>query len=204
MPKSNIGGNLPEPFHNLVARETEKYRKAWAADAYRDGRSPGLEVAPLALDWARDTDCTTLTDYGCGDGRAMEYFRREAGDWLHVLGVDLLGDELGAAGAVRAPLWALPATLPSTDFAFSADVFEHLPPAKVGESLDQIRDRTRVAGFFQVATVPDFTGPREVGESLHLTVLDAAWWAEQVGRRFTIRRLRNVADSVVRLWVEAP
>lgn len=155
--------------------ERTKYRKAWATDAYQR-YSPGLLAAPEAMEWYRSTGCASLTDFGCGDGRAMRWFGAHG---VPVVGVDLMGDTVGAVGAVEVDLSNLPDELPVTDFAFSCDVLEHLPTEGVLPALGGMLRHTNIAGYVQVFTRPDGVGDT-IGETLHLTVRPAAWWREQI------------------------
>lgn len=151
--------------------ERAKYAKMWALPSYRT-RSPGLAIAPLAYDLLGMGPGHTLIDYGCGEGKAVDWFRAQG---VACVGVDLVPLR---SDVVEACLWDLPEDM-SAGYAFSADVLEHLPPERVMDALRGIRERTRHAAAFTVATVQDGHGPK-VGEVLHLTVEPAEWWEERL------------------------
>lgn len=179
---------------DLLTSEREKYRKAWATKAY--GTSPGRAIASDVLPWFAELNCASLTDYGCGDGQAMRFFEQRIPS---VLGVDLMGSAMGADGLVwEAPLWDLPPDLPATDFAFSSDTLEHLPPEYVDRALAQIAAKTRAGGFFQISCVSDRTG-QEINETLHLTVRPPEWWARMAALHFHVTRV----EGDVQLWLVA-
>lgn len=176
--------------------ERAKYRRIWATGQY--GASPGLVMAPVAMQWATELGCRSLTDWGCGDGQAMRYFRKSGN--LDVHGIDLVDVAPTGLSVVVAPI-SDPGELPATDFAFSADVLEHLHPGEVGPSLEAIRLRTSIGGFFQIATRPDMCGEL-IGEPLHLTVRPADWWRSLVGEYFDIERT-EARVGAVKLWLRA-
>jgi SAM-dependent methyltransferase len=163
-------------------QERAKYLRAWQTPAYQN-HSPGEAVAPLALQWALELGATSLADYGCGDGKAMRIFSRRI---PRVVGLDIVGPQAGAEGDVWATaLWALPDNFPVTDFAFSSDTLEHLPPGKVDAALERIARHTMLGGFFQVSTRTDSTG-KELGETLHLTVEATDWWRRKIEAHFRL------------------
>lgn len=174
--------------------ERLKYELIWRQEGY-GRRSPGLQAAPAALPWAEELGAESLMDWGCGDGQAMAWFEEEG---LSVTGFDLVDIHRESAGPfVRGTLWDPPPELPTADFAFSADVLEHLPTEHVEASLAVIRRHTRLGGFLQVCTVPDNWG-RAIGETLHLTVRRAGWWLRAIDRHF------EIADVVTtKRWVRA-
>jgi 2-polyprenyl-3-methyl-5-hydroxy-6-metoxy-1,4-benzoquinol methylase len=127
----------------------------------------------------------SVTDFGCGTGRAARVFQRHG---LRVLAVDHAANCLDKGIPVPleiACLWDLPPH-PVTDHGFCADVMEHVPPEHVEATLAGIARRVSRAAFFKISTVPDGCG-KLIGETLHLTVRPAGWWLETVGRHFRVR-----------------
>lgn len=185
-------------MYDLVQRETDKYRRAWGVD-YAGRKSFGLRVAPTALKWAESHGCERVTDWGSGSGAARDVFE-DAG--LATVGVDLVPEEAGdfRPDTFAACIWDLPPEFPTTDFAFSSDMLEHIPTARVEDTLRAIRDHTRRAGFFQISTRPDKLG-RHIGETLHLTVRSAGWWHTEVARFFNVERVVATKRDQVRLWL---
>lgn len=192
------GGVRPASGDDLIATERRKYEKAHLTDAYRES-SPGERIAPRVLDWIQELGAMSLTDYGCGTGSAMKVF---ADRGLNVRGVDIVAPPDPPGVVHEASLWAMGAEVPATDFAFSCDVLEHIPPAMVDACLRGIRGRARLGGFFQIATREDSIGA-EIGEVLHLTIRPPEWWAEGVARHFAVERMWVDPGSKVRLWLRA-
>lgn len=155
--------------------EKAKYERIWADPGYRRN-SPGLNVAPFAFDVLGLMPGDSLIDYGCGEGKAVDYFRRRE---IKAKGVDIVKLR---PDVTEACLWDMPKM--QADYAFSADVLEHLPEHRVPEVLQAIRDRTKREGFFTIATCDDVHGDR-IGETLHLTVQPIEWWREVLGGIFT-------------------
>ncbi|MFW6030996.1 MAG: methyltransferase domain-containing protein [Myxococcota bacterium] len=182
----------------IVRSETEKYRLAHAK-AYRDARSQGLQVAPYALRWARRLGARSVTDWGSGTGVARDLFRSSG---FRSVGIDLVPEEAGdeRAETWTGTIWDPPDDFPITDFAFSADVLEHLPPDKVLEAVASIRDHTRLGGWMQISTRPDRLGSK-IGETLHLTVRPSGWWEAELSRCFSVVRVVHTKKSQVRLWL---
>lgn len=154
----------------LARSEQEKYRRFRALKRKPPG-SPGLRLAPRAWKMFGRPAEGSLVDYGCGECAAVDWFRRKG---LDVTGVDLVAVR---SDVVEACLWSMGPEVPEADYAFSADVLEHLPPDRIHAALRGIREKTRQAGVFQIATRPDTSG-KLIGETLHLTVRPGEWWWE--------------------------
>lgn len=151
--------------------ERAKYEKMWSKPSYRR-RSPGLDAAPQVFDLLGMKQMETLIDYGCGEAKATDWFRGQ-GLTVHPLDLVPLRPDV-----IEACLWDLP-DLPITDYAFCADVMEHIPPEHVDAVLAGIRERTRIAGAFQIASIECAVGRRH-GETLHLTVQPRSWWQNKL------------------------
>lgn len=172
---------------DVVANEEKvKYEAVWNFAAYRTG-NPGLKSAAKALDALKMMPGESLMEYGCGNGRAAVWFSDHG---LAVTMVDIARNAPDPEVRARLPfweetLWNLPKRFPTADWAFCADVMEHLPPGKVGDALRGIRAHTRKGGFFQIAHFMSFfTGPN--GEPLHLTVREPEWWEVRLSEHFNI------------------
>lgn len=162
--------------------EKAKYESMWEVDAYRSV-SPGLESIEEAFLRLEMRPGDTCLDLGCGTGRVVT--------WLRDRGIDAIGIDI-ADNALEedVPFFcqALWEPLPAADFGFSCDVLEHIPPAKLRETLRQIHDATK-ACFLNADTIADSFGVY-VGRKLHLTVLTyeqweallKEFWAEVEGR----------------------
>jgi hypothetical protein len=160
---------------DLVERERRKYERMWAVPDYSK-TSPGELVAPVAFSEMGMAAGDGLLDFGCGQCKAVDWFRSKG---VLAVGTDLvpLRDDV-----VEASLWDLPEI--TATWGFSADVMEHIPPEKVDDVLAGIRRSTERGAFLQIATRPDRMG-RLIGETLHLTVQPRHWWVEQLKRHWS-------------------
>lgn len=164
-------------------KERIKYERMWDLDSYRE-RSPGERfftraVNELIPEKGRDSLC----DWGIGTGRAATLF---ANYGLKVEGVDIAHNAAREFhGTVHiGPIWnpPLPADKLYT-FGYCTDVMEHLPPDMVLESLKAIKRHTVLECWFSIANFHDREGDR-IGETLHLSVRPADWWAASFARVF--------------------
>jgi hypothetical protein len=176
-----------------IARERDKYRRMWRLTDYRRW-SPGEHCATRAIARLAMKPGDSVTDFGCGTGRACAVFQRHG---LTVHAIDHAENCLDPE--IRVPLeiaclWEL-SPAPATTYGFCADVMEHIPPGRIDAVLAAIAARVRRAAFFRISTVPDGCG-KLIGERLHLTVEPAAWWVERVGRVFEVAHWRAEAGDV--------
>ena len=151
---------------DLTKIECNKYRRMWDKPIYWK-YSPGELLAPQMFDLFDLQIGDSLVDYGCGSGKAIDYFRNRG---LNVSGIDLipLRDDV-----IEACLWDLPEI--KSDWAFCVDVMEHIPPEKVDDVLKSIQERTYNGAMFVIALGKDAMG-KEIGEILHLTCRPVDWW----------------------------
>jgi hypothetical protein len=176
-----------------AATERIKYERLWTHADYRRW-SPGEHCAEHAMARLGMKPSESISDFGCGTGRAAALFQRHG---LVVFAIDDAANCLDAD--LRVPLeiaclWDLPPT-PATDYGFCADVMEHIPLEHVDATLANIAGRVRRAVFFRISTAPDGCG-KLIGERLHLTVEPADWWVERVGRYFRVTDWRRDVSDV--------
>lgn len=170
--------------------ERQKYVKAWSSDAYRQSPSPGQKTAKLAIERLVMEPGSSVADFGCGDGRAMDVFQSYG---LRPLGVDIVKVS-GATPVIVAPLWNLPPF--QVDFGFCVDVMEHIPTDKVAVALRGIACTVARGAFFQIAMFSDELGRQIVGTPLHLTVETPDYWDRQMRAAFGHRaRLTSWVDT---------
>jgi hypothetical protein len=86
---------------------------------------------------------------------------------------------------IEGNLWRLPKDFPVTDWAFCADVLEHIPEIHLTDCLVNILNHTRIGGFIQVP----HTISEHNGHTLHLIVKPYGWWLDKLSAIF------NVTDS---------
>jgi SAM-dependent methyltransferase len=156
-----------------IEQERLKYSHIWAQPWYRK-ISPGFNVAHEALGNCGMKAGETLTDYGCGTGRAGKFFR-DNGLW--VCGIDICREALEETldRFIQGCLWELPPEFPITDWAFCADVLEHIPTNYLEVVVWEILNHTRKGGFLKVAHFPN--------DDLHLSVYPNKWWIEFLSAR---------------------
>lgn len=120
--------------------------------------------------WAATVDalaaqyhCTTVLDYGCGEGTLKSHL-------LEIARRPLIVDEYDPAieGKEDDPLPA--------EFVVCTDVLEHVEPECLDAVLTHLRARTRLAAFVVIATRP---GNKRLadGRLAHLTVQPGRWWS---------------------------
>lgn len=180
---------------DLSLKEQDKYRRMWAVNAYRE-RSPGQRTLP---DFAENlTPGVRIGDFGVGCGRAAQELKNRGFD---VIGIDITRDCLDPDVEIdflEASLWDLPGWL-QVDIGYCTDVMEHIPTEKVHDTLQSIKGACTTGCFFQIATFRDSFG-RRIGETLHLTVQDTAWWEEQMKAVWQTVTVLN-AGRDARFWV---
>lgn len=156
--------------------EREKYERMWGLAAYRS-TSPGARVVANFIDMVEPEAGASIVDCGCGTGRAGVKLARAGFD---VVLVDFAGNcrdaEAEGLPFVEADLSeAIPV---QADYAFCADVMEHIPPEQIDAVLANLfACAPRV--FLQISTVDDCCG-KLIGERLHLSVHPHAWWREKL------------------------
>ena len=182
-------------INDLADRERKKYELMWSKPDYRRW-SPGRDIAKLALRKMRVERGATLFDFGCGDGKALDYFAEQG---ILCKGFDLVKlHPLAQAGC----LWAIPEDFGTADYGFCADVLEHIPPEKVAPVLENIARHIRKELFFQIETVPDNMG-RLIGKKLHLTVQPLAWWHSELRKQWNAVKVTPTNGTAINAHVLA-
>ena len=163
----------------------------WRDPRYRVN-SPGLNIAPFALEKLEAVAGDTIWDFGAGEGKAFDYFwsqKVEAG------GIDIVSLR---PDIWEACLWSLGPQFKPATFVFSADVLEHLPMDKVDAVIENIRRLSTKGAFVTVAEVDDVHGAR-IGETLHLTIKPPSWWDLRFRQQFS-RIEQGQGDREWRYW----
>jgi SAM-dependent methyltransferase len=171
--------------------EAQKYGEMWKHPEYRLV-SPGEMAAPrfLSLIASRLRASSTITDFGCGTGRAAKHFLNAG---LRVTLVDFVNNCLDEDVAamlsshadrlrfIKADL-EKPIPAGASEFGYCCDVMEHIPEHKVQVVLQNILAAAQHV-FFSISTQDDQCG-KLLGEDvkLHLTVQPAEWWQEQFAK----------------------
>ena len=109
---------------------------------------------------------TSVLDFGCGHGALMTSIQQAYPD-MRVEGYDP-----GNADHNCVPKR-------SFDAVVSADVFEHIEPNHLAETLHMISNKMIVAGWFRIACYPAKKHLPD-GRNAHLIVESPTWWREQL------------------------
>lgn len=170
--------------------ERKKYEAMWSLPVYRKV-APGLESVDEAVELLGAQPGESIADFGCGTGRCVSAFIAKK---LDGIGVDIASNALEeSVPFVLASLWDA-ALLPSVDYGFSCDVLEHIPTAKVDETLAAIHGAVRKGCYLNIDTIPDSMGVL-IGQTLHETVRPGEWWEA---------KLKAVWPSVQRIRPDDP
>lgn len=181
---------------DLILQEKEKYIKMWNIPVYRSV-SPGNNLAEHFLDYfSKEMQAgDTLTDFGCGTGRAAHRFLERG---LNVQLIDIapncLDGEIQALTLIlphriaftEACLWELDSDTQTTDWLYCCDVMEHLPPDKVAQTLQQLACRNKKGGCFQIFLEDDLAFGTLSQEHLHLTIQTQKWWVAQLSKHWEV------------------
>jgi cyclopropane fatty-acyl-phospholipid synthase-like methyltransferase len=109
---------------------------------------------------------TSVLDFGCGHGALMASIQ-QAYPAVRVEGYDP-----GNPAHNRVPKR-------SFDAVVSADVFEHIEPNYLAETLRTISNKMIIAGWFRIACYPAKKQLPD-GRNAHLIVETPAWWREKL------------------------
>lgn len=172
--------------------ERVKYERMWAREQYRMV-SPGENIAQLFMQVAKPRNGAHIIDFGCGTGRGGLAVAIAANLGQIDVEVDLVdfaancldphvvdtikGQAPEAKTRLRFTQADLAGVLPTSltaEYGFCTDVMEHIPPAEVDKVLINILQSAQHV-FFQISLTDDVCGAL-IGEPLHLSVHDAAWW----------------------------
>lgn len=111
-------------------------------------------------------DCTSVLDYGCGEGALVKALSVNKPAWLRLAEYDVAID-----GKNYMPTFA--------DLVVCTDVLEHIEPDRLVAVLGHVHMLARKAVFVVIAT-RESNKTLADGRNAHLILQDATWWAEQV------------------------
>ena len=133
--------------------------KAWGSTARRYGEEVGT--------WCRELGCSSVLDYGCGNGSLRDTLPRDIG---------YAGYDPAVTGKFE---------LPKGDYDMVAciDVMEHVEEEYVEQVLDQIFDAAEKAVFFLISCVPAKAVLPD-GRNAHITIKDAGEWFDLLTSRY--------------------
>jgi SAM-dependent methyltransferase len=158
--------------------EAQKYGRLWSMPQYR-AVAPGEMFAELFLVKADPKVGSHIIDFGCGTGRGAKKLH-DAGMKVAMLDFarNCLDDEVRGALSGTLVFKKHDLTNPSpviAEYGYCTDVMEHIPPDAVDCVLENIL-RAAKNCFFAISTTEDVCG-RLIGETLHVSLHDFAWWA---------------------------
>jgi hypothetical protein len=201
---STVQGYPPEMAVSSGNPEAQKYGRMWELPEYRMS-SPGAFFVPRFLTQARPKAASHVIDFGCGTGRAglamykagmtvsMLDFTRNC---LDASVRDSLGENLTF---IKHDL-VYPAPVVA-EYGFCSDVMEHIPEGQVDKVLENIL-RAAQHCFFAVSTADDICGEL-IGETLHVTVHDFAWWLDRFKAMDCIVHWSDTVGSYAFFYVTA-
>jgi hypothetical protein len=126
----------------------------------------GEKWAGVILQVALKYHCTSILDYGCGQGSLARVLRSQP------------------LGAIRVDEYdpAIPGKDGSPEFADLVnvtDVLEHIEPDKLVSVLSHIRSLARKAVFAVIST-KDSNKTLSDGRNAHVIIENGAWWKQQI------------------------
>lgn len=198
-------GHAPAAAVTYENPEKIKYEKMWALEQYRN-MAPGEQLATKFLSIIKPEPGADVIDFGCGTGRGAVIIAL-AGR-CNVTLVDFaencLDKDMRKAVEVQDSLsflehdltTPLPITAP---YGFCTDVMEHIPEHQIQTVLTNILKSAKKV-FFNISTVPDSCGSL-IGETLHMSVHDAQWWADQFNMLDCMHYYTEVGPNFVNFCV---
>lgn len=115
----------------------------------------------------------SLLDFGCGHGGLMRAIQEH---YPHML---VKGYDPGSEKHHAMPTKA-------TDVIVSLDVFEHIEPEHLDQTLQLIASRMLRAGWFRIACYPAKKLLPD-GRNAHLIVQPPSWWRQQILANMNVR-----------------
>jgi hypothetical protein len=165
-------------------KEKAKYEKMWGryGEHYRKV-CPGELAANTFIQVATPEIGDTVIDFGCGTGNSIWMISMMKGLKMTLLDFasNCLDEEVVVAlGNHQDRLEFMEHNLndPSpltAQYGYCTDVMEHIPPEEVDNVLYNILKGAQCV-FFRISTQPDVLGPKCLGQPLHLSIHDYAWW----------------------------
>lgn len=190
----------------ILTLEKETYREVYDMfpEQYGVGEtelenSPGKYFLRYFLDAIGDTRGTVL-DAGCGGGRGSVALAEAGFDVVMTCDLfDVRGPEALRFPFREACLWhdlRHQLRIGQVDWAYSADVLEHLPTQFVGLAIDHLLRLATKGLWISVALGQDQVGVA-LGKALHQTVRPYRWWRETCAELGTVRDARDLHEWAV-------
>lgn len=156
----------------------QEYKDQLAAMHSQGRFRRGSKILSTINPFLKQYQPTTILDFGCGHGALMHIIMEAHPDTM-VDGYD--------------PGSATHNTMPSQSFdcVVSADVFEHIEPEHLDQTLTMIGQKMQRVGWFRIAcypakkTLPD-------GRNAHLIVELPEWWRAKLLKNMSIEIVNEV------------
>lgn len=183
---------------NYVESERAKYEKVYTFPGY--GRlGHGLKIAPQLIQ--RASTRGVLGDFGCGRGGSFQPYIDAGFTIQPVDHVDALippwTDHPKVLPVFVANLWA--DDLPAVDYGICTDVMEHIPEPHVAETVANLALSIKNGCLWSICHVADVWGSR-VGEKLHMTVREHAWWLQELERHWRLVETIHTTKGSTVYW----
>jgi len=178
--ESIMQGYPPKLLIGVGNPEVQKYGRLWSMPPYR-AVAPGEIFVELFLCKADPRVGSHVIDFGCGTGRGAKKLN-DAGMKVTMLDFarNCLDDSVQESLSDTLTFKKHDLTLPSpviAEYGYCTDVMEHIPPDSVNTVIENILRGAKNC-FFTISTTEDVCG-RLIGEPLHISLHDFAWWTEK-------------------------
>jgi len=122
-------------------------------------------IPGIVVEYIEKNQVTSLLDFGCGKGHALETFRQTFPE-LKCIGYDPAREDCNV----------LPE---SVDFIYSADVLEHIEPDQLDDTLNDLYRRANKGMYHLIACHP---AKKELsdGRNAHLIIEPPDWWKKKL------------------------
>jgi hypothetical protein len=145
----------------------------------------GDKWAGIVLQIAREYDCWSILDYGCGEGSLMKALRAQP-----LQGMRLDEYDPAIPGKDSRPNFA--------DMVNVTDVLEHIEPDRLDAVLQHIRDLARKV-IWMVVSTKESNKVLADGRNAHLIIQPAHWWKHRFRQAgFTLRSAPTVVRTIPR------
>lgn len=187
-------------MEHTIESERDKYAKVYQFPGYgRVGHA--VKIAQHLIQRARPK--STIGDFGCGRGASFPPFLAAGFSIVPVDHIDALLPEYRNLPHVRAliqaSLWD--DELPAVDYGVCTDVMEHIPPAFVDKTLENIATAIRYGCLWSICHVPDVWGKR-IGAPLHLTIQPSEWWRLRLETYWYDVKVLHAMQGTTVYWTE--
>ena len=138
-----------------ILKKTHQKKKWWGSEEMKD-------VQPKIHELIKEYDVRSILDFGCGKGQNVKFLKKKY-PHIKVFGYD-------AAYEYEMP--------DNVDMIISTDVLEHVEPAELKNTLEDLKSRTNILQYHNIACFKASTNLAD-GRNAHLIVENGEWWKKQ-------------------------